>query len=97
MSTIHPKKEKLIYKCTKSKDCKKVFSQRYRLTIHEKSHLLESQIKDRPMAEDILTDCPSNQYLFALRRIYWGPLFPDPSAKETYSPNQYLFRLRRIY
>ena len=63
MSTIHPKKEKLIYKCTKSKDCKKVFSQRYRLTIHEKSHLLESQIKDRPMTEDILTDCPSNQYL----------------------------------
>ena len=39
MSTVHPKKEKLLFKCTKSKNCSKIFPQSFQLKVHEKSHL----------------------------------------------------------
>ena len=39
MSTVHPKKDKLIFQCSKSKKCNKTFPQRFQLKVHEKSHV----------------------------------------------------------
>ena len=38
MSTVHPKVDRLIFQCSKSKDCKKIFSQPFQLKLHEKRH-----------------------------------------------------------
>ena len=38
MSTVHPKRDRLMFKCTKTKNCKKIFSQPFQLKLHEKRH-----------------------------------------------------------
>ena len=43
MSTIHPKGDKLLYHCTKSENCHRKFSQKFRLKMHEKIHLSYSK------------------------------------------------------
>ena len=46
MSTAHPKLDRLIFQCTKSRNCKKTFSQPFQLKLHEKRHSMLNPKQD---------------------------------------------------
>ena len=84
MSTIHPKKEKLIHKCSKSKKCSKAFSQPYQLKMHEKIHQSDDQNRDDSIEECSLSERPLNQYFYTSRQQNFWHKSPENSQSSGY-------------